>query len=813
MPNRFILVLLLTVCCGAVAYAQPQSEQLSNLEFLSNIQPVEDDRYNDIWGYVADGREYALLAAFSGTSIVDVTEPENPVVKGFVQGPYSLWRDIKTLGHYAYVVHDANDDGFEEPGLQIIDLSPLPDGEPVLVNTFREEMGDGRVHNCFIDDRGYLWLVGGREFRQALVLSLEKPEEPEIVGRYEGEYWHDVYVKDNIAFGFAIYKRELQIMDVTDIANPVMLSETPYAGAFTHNGWATADNNFLITTDEYNEAPLHFWNTTDKEAPEITGTYHPGLNAMPHNAFIDGDHAYVSYYNDGLKILDISDRNAPFEIAHYDSFLDDNYARDEGFDGAWGTYPYLPSGNILISDMTYGLVVVGFDRTQQGGRVTGTVFNKETNEPLSGVSISRTNAPDYLGQTQMEVGASGNYVYPTRPDNLDLEFYKRGFVPEEVKGISITAGASVQQDVYLQPLEQAQVIVSVVDNYGNAVPSMDVQFVSLIDEWQDLRRSDNDGKVYASLVVDEYVVQVPEEWGIRSEGEFVQVTESGTIEVTLVVQFGYYEDFSGFQFTNWSFVDDSLRGDTEDNTWRRDLASDPQVPGFTNVDAFGLRGPVMFSRARVGAAVMTTPQFDGTSLDEPTLECYKFFLPVFFDEMENADDTLSIQVSNDDGATWTTVFMQTEKIDTDWELLQIPLDVIEVTTTMRVRWMNSENDREGNESFLVRRPSYALIDNVAIVSARDLTDVEDSTSEFANISLTTYPNPAHETLQVAWSLSSEHTVQLSLSNLLGATVLTTFAPPGANSAALSLGDVDSGVYFVTVSNGSSSVVQKVYVQK
>ncbi len=813
MSNKFILFLLFVVSTSTVAFAQPEAERLSNLEFLSNIEPVEGDRYNDIWGYVADGREYALVAAFSGTSVVDVTDPVHPVVKGFVQGPYSLWRDIKTWGHYAYVVHDANDDGFEEPGLQIIDLSALPDGEPVLVNTFREEMGDGRVHNCYIDENGYLWLVGGREYRQALVLSLENPEEPEIVGRYEGEYWHDVYVKDNIAFGFAIYKRALQIMDVTDIANPVMLSETPYAGAFTHNGWATADNSFLITTDEYNEAPIHFWNTTDKEAPEITGTYHPGFNAMPHNAFIDGNHAYVSYYNDGLKILDISDRNAPFEIAHYDSFLDDNYTRDQGFDGAWGTYPFLPSGNILISDMTYGLVVVGFDRDQRGGVVTGTVYDSETNEPLSGVQINRTNTPAYLGQTQMIVGADGAYTYPTRPDNVDLEYSKRGYIPDEAVDLAVTAGSVVEQDMYLQPLEKAQVIVTVEDTCGNPIPSIDVEFISMIDDWNDLRRTDDQGKVYTVLVEDEYTVQVQEHWGVRSSGKFLQVTEAGTIEVTLVVQLGYFESFASFDLKGWSFVDEELKGDTDDNEWELLFTNEPQVPGYDNLDPFGNAGAIMFSRARVGAAALTTPPFNGLALEEPALEFYKFYLPINFDENLTADDTLSVQVSNDNGQTWTTIFTQTEAIDTEWELVQIPLDQIEITSTMKVRWINSENDREGNESFLVRRPSYAIIDEVAIVSARDLTSADSEELNNSPVSFAAFPNPTHERLHVSWNAQELNVRSLTLTNTLGKSVLQFPVENGDSHVVLNVQGHESGMYILTVQTETETLTAKVFIQQ
>ncbi|MCH8980762.1 hypothetical protein IH922_01945, partial [candidate division KSB1 bacterium] len=68
-----------------------------------------------------------------------------------------------------------------------------------------------------------------------------------------------------------------------------------------------------------------------------------------HNAHIKGNHAYISHYESGLRIVDLSDPKNMNEVGFYDT-------RD-----LWGVFPFLPSGKILISDIEDGLYVVRFD--------------------------------------------------------------------------------------------------------------------------------------------------------------------------------------------------------------------------------------------------------------------------------------------------------------------------------------------------------------------------------------------------------------------------------------------------------------------
>lgn len=76
--------------------------ECSNIDLLSFV-PLEDlgseGDGNDIWGWTdpETDREYAIVGCEDGTSFVDVTEPCDPKVLGFLPTytNSSLWRDIK----------------------------------------------------------------------------------------------------------------------------------------------------------------------------------------------------------------------------------------------------------------------------------------------------------------------------------------------------------------------------------------------------------------------------------------------------------------------------------------------------------------------------------------------------------------------------------------------------------------------------------------------------------------------------------------------------------------------------------------------
>src|SRR5436309_7495482 len=115
----FFPILLLLISLPLPSY--PQNSY--NMYLLSNLNQHPPDLYAiGCWGYVQNGREYAIIGCYNGTAFIDVTDSANIHEVAYVSGVNSTWRDFKIYLHYAYIVADV-----AGAYLQIVDLQYLPD--------------------------------------------------------------------------------------------------------------------------------------------------------------------------------------------------------------------------------------------------------------------------------------------------------------------------------------------------------------------------------------------------------------------------------------------------------------------------------------------------------------------------------------------------------------------------------------------------------------------------------------------------------------------------------------------------------------
>ncbi len=320
---------------------------------------------SDVWGYVdAQGGEYAIVGAQDGTAILDVTDPFHPEQVAFIPGVSSRWRDMKTLGHHLYIVSDSGGGG-----MQIVDIVELP-ARVELVGTY---VGFLNAHNLFIDtDRALAYVVGTRIGNGGVrILDLSEPSLPEEIGAWDVHTVHDIHVNGNTAYAFSP-GFGVDIIDVTDPSAPKTLNTITYnLQAFTHSGFVTPDGNTLVVCDEFDELLSGFDNTRllffRREGPGFNYVRQRGYTgpngAIDHNVFLTEDFAFLSNYTYGLTVVDIRDISNPKFFGNYDTFRPDN---DKKFSGAWGVYPYLPSGRILVSDIDSGLYVFALDLDGDG---------------------------------------------------------------------------------------------------------------------------------------------------------------------------------------------------------------------------------------------------------------------------------------------------------------------------------------------------------------------------------------------------------------------------------------------------------------
>ncbi|RYE05479.1 MAG: choice-of-anchor B family protein, partial [Sphingobacteriales bacterium] len=323
----------------------------------------------DIWGYAANGREYAILGSTWGTHFVDVTDPTAPVEVGAYAGAYQFgnnsisWRDYKTYSHFVYAVADANNGN----SLQIFDVSGLPNS---VSKVYDSQNLSASAHTVALEgDR--LYLVNNKRngsLKAIDIFSLANPENPVFVASVHTPFFnqmHAIHVRNNIAYCSYGYGG-LYIMDLTNPTAPTVISSiTNYPGSgYNHTAWTSGDDKTMIMTDEVPAGlPVKVYNIQDKANPVYVTSFASNQYATPHNTFMIDNYAILSYYKDGVQVYDLADPANPVRIGYYDTYPNNtssqaSYNQPSAYDGAWGVYPFLPSGNILVSDITYGLFVI-----------------------------------------------------------------------------------------------------------------------------------------------------------------------------------------------------------------------------------------------------------------------------------------------------------------------------------------------------------------------------------------------------------------------------------------------------------------------
>jgi choice-of-anchor B domain-containing protein len=452
-PFRGWILLCALALGGPALRAQVNTSLLGQLSYSPNL--------NDIWGYAAGGKEYALVGTTSGTSIVDVTNPAAPVEVVNVNGVNSIWRDLKTWGSYAYAVNEGGG------GLQVINLANLPSSAPATTWTGGPLPGGGSLsfstaHNLFIDENGIGYIIGANfGAGGAIMVDLAaNPTNPPIVGVYNANYCHDLFVRNDVMYTAEIYTGRFAIVDVSNKANPVVLATQSTPNNFTHNVWLSDDGNTLYTTDETNGAGVAAYDISDPTDITFLDIVYSSLSgAVPHNTFVVGDFLVTSQYKDGVTIVDASNPANLVQTGSYDT----SPLSGGGFDGCWGVYPYLPSGIVLASDQQQGLFVI--DVTYAGAAtLSGTVTDAGTGAPIFGASVAASG----VGSTSTNLFGQYSLAVPG-PGSYSVTVAAAGYDPQTVP---VTVSGSTTLDVALNP-----------GSGGGACPGYCVPSGNTVDEW------------------------------------------------------------------------------------------------------------------------------------------------------------------------------------------------------------------------------------------------------------------------------------------------------------------------------------------
>jgi choice-of-anchor B domain-containing protein len=346
------------------------------LAFVPNSE-LNGGRASDIWGWVdpKTKKEYALMGSTKGLEFIDISVATKPVYLGSLAPKPDgalIWQDVEVYKDHAFVVCD-----LAPCGVQIFDLTRLRDAgngpqtwTPDLVYPV------AIAHTIDIDqETGFLYINGSFTLGGGThIVDINNPAQPVPAGFIlDDGYTHDSHCRvyrgpdkdykgKEICFNFN--EDSMTTYDVTNKVAPTQISKVTYeSSTYTHSGWLTEDHSYLLMADEIDEETFHFptttyiWDVRDLDKPKLVQAFRHKTNAIDHNNFVKGGLVYMANYTAGLRILDLKDvaKGKLKEVGFFDIVPESD---DPTYDGAWSTYPFLPSGNVIISGMGQGLFVV-----------------------------------------------------------------------------------------------------------------------------------------------------------------------------------------------------------------------------------------------------------------------------------------------------------------------------------------------------------------------------------------------------------------------------------------------------------------------
>ena len=377
----------------------------------------------------AGERWYLYTATFwhPGLNIVEVTDPANPRFVRFIPGPANTWtlqvqiaeaRMVTSLERIAPGWGDIPGAPFGE-GFEIFDLADPED--PKKLGEFKT--GGGGTHRNYFDGGRYVYatsLVEGYDGHILQIVDIEEPANPREVSRWwrEGQWLAGgekgvpngtllhggAYVRENRAYlpysagGFVI-------LDISDKAKPRMVSDLPFSPPFVsfiavHTSVPLTKRELVIVNSEAIsencEEPLGYCGIVDikdEKNPRLISLFpqpKPPENAPyrnfcekggrfgPHNQhqpqyqsilMQDEDLCYLTYFNAGLRVYDISDERLPREIAWFvppDPRERRGLLPKSKLVGQTEDVVVDNRGNIFVSDKNHGVYVLRLDRKSAG---------------------------------------------------------------------------------------------------------------------------------------------------------------------------------------------------------------------------------------------------------------------------------------------------------------------------------------------------------------------------------------------------------------------------------------------------------------
>jgi hypothetical protein len=298
--SRCALLVALTVLASG-SIASGQGFVTLNSKAVGYVPLPGASTTKGLWAYEAGGKRYCLQTlGTGGLGIIDTTDTSNPVLVRTVPGNF---RKVQVWQNYAYCTTDSGP-------TQIIDLTNPQQAQIVKTmstgaHTLRIDQSNGRMY-----------------FNRSSALYIydltADPENPNQLGIWIGGA-HDCRPVGDIVYANGFTSNPTSILDVSDPANVTVLGTVPNGNHSSDLYVAPTGNKVLITCDEQSSGHVKLFDVDNPADVTALGSYMTEPGTSVHNIEIRGAYAYIAYYQDQLRILDLRDPSNPVEVGIWDN--------------------------------------------------------------------------------------------------------------------------------------------------------------------------------------------------------------------------------------------------------------------------------------------------------------------------------------------------------------------------------------------------------------------------------------------------------------------------------------------------------------
>jgi hypothetical protein len=286
--------------CGDVAISGSLACLASENYF--EVIDISDLVNPSLLGYLVNGKVYGVCISGNyayvahddlGVQIVDISNPELPIVLGCADTPFDI-RRVTVSGNYVY----ASGLGY---GFSTIDVT-----NPTEPNLIGENDLNGFIQDVLVYGN-YLY-VNDFSFGGLRIYDISNPLSPILAGTYQpSNYMINSHIKisDNWLY---LTSSKFEILDITDPPNPILIGSID---GFLGGKAIDVTGNYAYAVLD---TALSIIDISDRENPRLARSiWHMDLSDIN----ISGDYMYLIGEAPGLKRYNISDRINPQLIASY----------------------------------------------------------------------------------------------------------------------------------------------------------------------------------------------------------------------------------------------------------------------------------------------------------------------------------------------------------------------------------------------------------------------------------------------------------------------------------------------------------------